>query len=454
MHTDPPLRANSSASVALEWDAIASACRPQLRWRLEVRRGGASWVPLATSLRLPHYHASTLRCPEGCSFRVAPANLAGWALAEMAAAAAADEDGAYATSPSSPDATAFAATPFAATPLLPPLPPATMRLELALSGRPAGADGWSADAAEATGGASADLARAVGVPLSHVAVVEARGEADGAVYIIADLRAHGGGEPNGEGGAGGRYSREAAGATADAIADRLVDALLDEGSTLYRGSVTSAVDPRAGVQRLDADGALTQLLTPSQLRAASRLPAAVRAAAAAAAANVREREAANALEAARVHQAALMAAEAEAAWRLEHSDLTVALEAVGALITRTQLGALAVTLAVTLAVLSALAGALAAMQRQQRVLRESFKRVDFVRDGLTVASGHVEVGEASDTLGLLDMVAGLAHELLKEPMADEATLLCVDSLGRTKPLLAEVMLARRAVSLRVVLDRR
>lgn len=259
----------------------------------------------------------------------------------MAAAAADDKDGAYTTSPSSPDATAFAATPFAATPfaatpLLPPLPPATMRLELALSGRPAGADGWSADAAGATGGASADLARAVGVPLSHVAVVEARGEADGAVYIIADLRAHGGGEPNGEGGAGGRYSREAAGATADAIADRLVDALLDEGSTLYRGSVTSAVDPRAGVQRLDAAGALTQLLTPSQLRAASRLPAAVRAAAAAAAANVREREAANALEAARVHQAVLMAAEAEAAWRLEHSDLTVTLEAVGALITRTQ----------------------------------------------------------------------------------------------------------------------
>ena len=308
--------------MALEWDAIASACRPQLRWRLEVmnRRLGASWVPLATELRLPHYHATTLRCPEGCSFRVAPANLAGWALAEMAAAAADDADGAYAASPSSPDATpfaakAFAATPFTATPSLPPLPPATMRLELALFGRPA-------DAAGATGGASADLARAVGVPLSHVAVVEARGEADGAVYIIADLRAHGGGESNGEGGAGGRYSREAAGATADAIADRLVDALLDEGSTLYRGSVTSAVDPRAGVQRLDAAGALTQLLTPSQLRAASRLPAAVRAAAAAAAAKVREREAANTLEAARVHQAALMAAEAEAAWRLEHSDLT------------------------------------------------------------------------------------------------------------------------------------
>ena len=394
-------------------------------------------MPLATDVRLPHYHASTLRCPEGCSFRVAPANLAGWALAEMAAAAADDADGAYATSPSSPDATPSAATPFTATPSLPPLPPATMRLELALFGR---------SAAGATGGASADLARAVGVPLSHVAVVEARGEADGAVYIIADLRAHGGGEPNGEGGAGGRYSREAAGATADAIADRLVDALLDEGSTLYRGSVTSAVDPRAGVQRLDADGALTQLLTPSQLRAASRLPAAVRAAAAAAAANVREREAANALEAARVHQAALMAAEAEAAWRLEHSDLTVALEAVGALITRTQLGALAV--------LGALAAAAVAMQRQQSMLRESLKRVDFVRGGSTVASGHVGLGEASDTLELLDMVAGLAHELLKEPMADEATLLCVDSRGRTKPLLAEVMLARRAVSLRVVLDRR
>ena len=279
----------------------------------QVRRRGASWVPLATDVRLPHYHASTLRCPEGCSFRVAPANLAGWALAEMAAAAADDADGAYATSPSSPDATPSAATPFTATPSLPPLPPATMRLELALFGR---------SAAGATGGASADLARAVGVPLSHVAVVEARGEADGAVYIIVDLRAHGGGESNGEGGAGGRYSREAAGATADAIADRLVDALLDEGSTLYRGSVTSAVDPRAGVQRLDAAGALTQLLTPSQLRAASRLPAAVRAAAAAAAAKVREREAANTLEAARVHQAALMAAEAEAAWRLEHSDLT------------------------------------------------------------------------------------------------------------------------------------
>ena len=231
----------------------------------------------------------------------------------MAAAAADDADGAYATSPSSPDATPSAATPFTATPSLPPLPPATMRLELALFGR---------TAAGATGGASADLARAVGVPLSHVAVVEARGEADGAVYIIVDLRAHGGGEANGEGGAGGRYSREAAGATADAIADRLVDALLDEGSTLYRGSVTSAVDPRAGVQRLDAAGAITQLLTPSQLRAASRLPAAVRAAAAAAAANVREREAANTLEAARVHQAALMAAEAEAAWRLEHSGLT------------------------------------------------------------------------------------------------------------------------------------
>jgi hypothetical protein len=137
---------------------------------------------------------------------------------------------------------------------------------------------------------------------------------------------------------------------------------------------------------------------------------------------------------------------------LEHSDLTVALEAVGALITRTQLGALAVPVA--LAVLGALAGTLAAMQRQQRVLREALKRVDFVRGGVTVASGHVGVGEASDTLELLDMVAELAHELLKEPMADEATLLCVDSRGRTKPLLAEVMLARRAVSLRVVLDRR
>lgn len=58
--------------------------------------------------------------------------------------------------------------------------------------------------------------------------------------------------------------------------------------------------------------------------------------------------------------------------------------------------------------------------------------------------------QASDALELLDMVAGLGEELLEEPMADEASLLCVDASGQAEPLEADLDVARRAVVLRMI----
>lgn len=81
----------------------------------------------------------------------------------------------------------------------------------------------------------------VSVPPSRVSIVEIRGGS----FVVADLRAIDGGSAEGGGGDG---------AAADALAYRVADALLVDGSALYSGQLTQHVDPRQGVLRIDALG--------------------------------------------------------------------------------------------------------------------------------------------------------------------------------------------------------
>ena len=81
----PRATALSSASMLLEWSAPAAtaACKLDLKWRVEMRRGQSSgkaggWEQVATVAAPRAIVREGLRCGLGCSFRVTVLGIDGW----------------------------------------------------------------------------------------------------------------------------------------------------------------------------------------------------------------------------------------------------------------------------------------------------------------------------------------------------------------------------------------
>ena len=310
----PTVEAVGSASYTISWGGQAGThCRPEVRWRVDVRRRSGMWQPIGDAVHTPSVTVHTLRCPEGCAFRVTPTNIKGPPTAVSAPFSAASAGGST-RSGSAASALHSNASAFVPTPPLPPLPRATVRIELLLA-RPA-----EGDATAIARQARQDLGFAVGLPPERVAIVEVRGSS----HLVADLSTI---EMPADGGSAdaGAVEGGAEAAAADTLAYRLVDALLTDGSALYKGRVTSLIDPRAGITRLDASGQATQLLTPSQLSRVGTSAAATSAAAKAAAVLREERDATAARLRTVVADAAHLAADAEAAWRRQYGGAAATL---------------------------------------------------------------------------------------------------------------------------------
>ncbi|KAL1496534.1 hypothetical protein AB1Y20_014140 [Prymnesium parvum] len=225
----PSARATSSASFALAWDV--SPCRPQQRWELLYSRHNASaatpaWHSLAHGVEGGAYLAPSLRCPTGCSFRLRPLDVDGYAL----------------YSPPSAEV---------ASPLLPPPPPAATRLELRLAPPPPLAPPPLPPPLFATRLAE-QLSAAAAAP---AAIVELR---LGGEYAVFDLLAD----------------------DSAAAAARLAAQLGDPSAPLAAGDISRRA---AALLLLAADGTAAPLRPPPRLSAAARITLALAAAALAAA---------------------------------------------------------------------------------------------------------------------------------------------------------------------------
>eukprot|EP00965_Chrysotila_dentata_P131120 4334223-Pleurochrysis_carterae.AAC.1 len=111
---------------------------------------GDGWVQVASGLTEAFWESHTLRCAEGCSFRVTASNIRNWRV------------------PS-------AASPFVSTLLLPPPPPHSVRVEIAII--------RTADEARIRKDVCAVVAAALGVQSARVVLVEMRN----ARFVVLDL---------------------------------------------------------------------------------------------------------------------------------------------------------------------------------------------------------------------------------------------------------------------------
>ena len=208
----PSVTATSSASVVLAW--ASSPCRPQLMWELlYTRHGGTSggeWHTIASRVSGTSYEAQSIRCPTGCSFRVRPLELKN--LAEF-----------YSRS-----------SPVVRTKTLPRAQLGALRLELKFLASPSEPSRDNLISSRI----AADLATAVGVSSSRVAIVEVRGQGR---YVIFDFLP--GGEP-----------------TPVQLGDELVGAIGDMSSLLYAGEVTASVDPSMPPLMVAHNGTVTPLV--------------------------------------------------------------------------------------------------------------------------------------------------------------------------------------------------
>ncbi|KAL1520822.1 hypothetical protein AB1Y20_022384 [Prymnesium parvum] len=366
----PRVVASASASFALDWVGQTSHCRPQVVWAVDVLRrsaahaadGSPRWERLAASLPLPSFETHTLRCSEGCAFRVTPLNIDGW------------------THPSNRSA-------FVSSPPLRPIAEGAARLELRLSRQPLDDD------ASVARGLKLALSKALALPAQRVSVVEVRG----GVHVVFDLLP---------------AASSAAAAAADLLSMRVVHALLDERSPLYAEPVGADVDPHAGVLRLAPNGRATQLLSDAQLAAVSASAAGASAAAAAAAAAARAEARVAAAVEARVADASARAAAARLDWARAHAGW------VGALLQRG--GGAAAPLAAALVALAGLAAYCCVRKESARSLctwlqpraREGTlrKRVKF-RTVVPPRFGEVDLRGIEDHEELFEAVAALAEEV-------------------------------------------
>ena len=94
----PDVRVLSSSAFRLGWRGNAGHCRPDLRWQLELKRGGGgkngvsaingtraaadagAWSVVASRIAGESFDAVGLACPEGCSFRLRAQGVEGVAL--------------------------------------------------------------------------------------------------------------------------------------------------------------------------------------------------------------------------------------------------------------------------------------------------------------------------------------------------------------------------------------
>ena len=439
----PHAEASGSASFTVSWVGQASHCRPTLKWRLETRHKGApKWQTVVSEATVPLYVTDELRCPAGCAFRVTPTNIVGWADAW---ASFEHNEHVTAAASAASNVSAFIPSDF-----LPSLRAGAVRLELSFS-RAAGTND-----VETARGVKADMATTVGAPAHRLAVVEVRGHGR---FVVLDLLPATDVDP-----------------TAEDLASNLVDSIMADTSALYTRSVTRALDPRAGVLRLAASGATTQLLSQAQLSNAATMGAGVRAAADAEASRKMAAHAAAAAVAARTQQFAAAAAEEEAVWWRTYAGgggglLGSMIRAIGVLVTLIAAFGLLMRRGggsmwcLPLFSISGDAGArynspaAAASAVASHATFDSVKRVDIAVGAAlngsggagTAACGHLDVREASTSLELLELVASLCEELLDAPLSESAQLICIDSSGGEQPFTAadDLDVALRAAALRV-----
>ena len=302
---------------------------------LSLRRHGernapSKWTALASNVQVPFHCTHTLRCPEGCAFRVSPTNLVGWADGWAAHTRGSLTSATAVTTATAYSAAASNASTFLPSSFLPALRASSARVELKLYHRVEGGDAMATARA-----VKAAVAATVAVASHRVAVVEVRG----GLHVVVDLigaavagamAGVGAGASAratvGVGAAGGAgVAAGSPAANANALASKLVEALLDSRSALYLTSPSApapsavpitpiSVDPRAGVLRLSASGAASQLLSQEQLATADRMLASSAAAAADADEAARSKAEAAAALAARVKSFTAAAVEEEEAW--------------------------------------------------------------------------------------------------------------------------------------------
>ena len=482
----PVAEATGSASFTVSWVGQASHCRPQLTWLLESHRKGAPrWSSVGEALTMPLYSTHNLRCPEGCAFRVTPTNILGWTdlwlyyLHSMGAGSGPAERGPYAAIAAASNASAYLPSDF-----LPSLRPSAVRVELSLT-HPA--DG---DDAQTARGIKSDLAVALGIPLHRIAVVEIRGRG---LFAVVDLLAAG---------SAAAAASPGESASSDVLVSRLVDSMLRDDSMLYQGSVTRAVDPRAGVLGLTASGRATQLLSQAQLSRASTMAAGTRAATDAEVSRKAAVASAAAAIAARMAEFTRAAAAEEASWWREYGGGggLIGLAVRGVFVVLCVLVSLAQAIkrgwlrsllpesarddfqqtadrwyhecspAAAATAAASAASAWWSSASEHRLLgsggrmrgsagaqaADTRKRVEIAAGaaasgGGRSMSGYVDVSDAGSSLELLEIVAALAEDLIDAPLSEHAQLVCIDAAGREKVLTADddLEVAFRAASLRV-----
>ena len=221
VNAPPTATATSSASISVSWPS--SPCRPQLTFEVLYAQhdgGGDSalqWLTIANSVSGTSYEVQSLRCPNGCVFRVRPLELRGLSEAYSRPSAV------VRTKP------------------LPRAPAGAKRIELKLTEEVA-----QSRQAGLHHALAADLAAALEVSKSRIDVVEIRRKG---LFFICDLLVDAG----------------VSGPTPEDLAHNLVRQVANQRSALYQGGLTRTIDGSAPPLFLAADGTVSHIEAPNTL---------------------------------------------------------------------------------------------------------------------------------------------------------------------------------------------
>lgn len=249
MRAPPVVEAMSSVSYHVEWGESLGACGDGIKWAVQFSRAGASresWTTLVEDTNVATLVVS-VRCPEGCSFRMVPTGVVGW------------------PGPSKP-------SEYLPTKLLHAPAHGAVRVELALR---AGAPKASVVASRA----ARELAMALGTTEARVRCVEVRAPAavEGSMVVdalgaerllelttvVLDLL------PPSHSSVAARDGRGSGSLWVDAdegaLALAAALARVVKGGGGLAGSLLSLVDSDAGVRRVSSDGSSVRVQTDGEV---------------------------------------------------------------------------------------------------------------------------------------------------------------------------------------------